>query len=166
MQARVWDRPWWKQMCCAPRLFHENLPSQLWKNEGFNGLALSKEACFQFLMSMQCQNYSAIVLLALFHPKWGEPLMQQRLLYPSLCCWMFTVVFCHPPLKKQMSKHSSKNHQTTNHEPRQKKTPNNHDITLNNPPPKKINKITTKTDLLPPWHTRDPLFKKKHHHWQ
>ena len=61
--------------------------------------------------------------------------MQQRLPYPSLCCWMFTVVSCHPPLKKQMSKHSSKNQQTTSQEPRQKEIPCNHE-TIPNPPQK------------------------------
>ena len=108
-------------------------------------------------MSHDWNNFKCMI--SLFHPKWGEPLMQQCLLYPSLCCWIFAVVFCHPPLKKQMSKHSSKNHQTTNHEPRQKTCQT---ITKYNPKqPLTRSKITTKADLLTPLRHRWSVIYKK-----
>lgn len=113
---------WWNQMCCVPRFFHENLPSQLWKNEGFNGLASLKGCVFSIfdfnaMPKLLCDSTT----LTYVSPKMRGALNATMVTIPiTLCCWMFTVVSCHPPLKKQMSKHSSKNHQTTNHEPRQK----------------------------------------------
>lgn len=58
---------WWNQMCCAPRLFPENLPSQLWKNEGFNGLASLKGCVFSIfdfnaMPKLLCDSTTCIVL--------------------------------------------------------------------------------------------------------